>query len=78
MIRPPKSPTLHPDRGIHAEEAIESSFDSLAATAEAAGWTMAETAFALLNLAAARILMIDANVATEDAIARAVAQVSGI
>jgi hypothetical protein len=39
---------------------------------------MDETAFALLTLAAARILMIDANVATEDAIARAVAQVSGI
>ena len=36
------------------------------------GWTRDDAAFALLNLAAARVLTIEANRSTEDAIARAV------
>ncbi len=68
MISTPASSTDHPDRGLHAEEAIERGFEALAARAERAGWTADETAFALLNLAVARILAIDANMATEDAI----------
>ncbi len=28
MIRAPRYPRSHPDRGIHAEEAIEASFDA--------------------------------------------------
>ena len=41
------------------------------------GWTHDEAAFALLNLAAARVLTIEANRSTEDAIGRAVEQVEG-
>ena len=39
--------------------------------AELMGWTRNEAAFALLNLAAARVLTFEANRSTEDAIAPA-------
>ena len=42
------------------------------------GWTRDEAAFALLNLAAARVLTIDANRSTEEAISRAVYAVAGL
>src|SRR5688572_13193722 len=45
--------------------------------AEIMGWTRDEAAFALLNLAADRVLTIDANQATDEAIARAVRMVIG-
>ena len=41
--------------GLHAEEALEPGFNSLSARAEAAGWSQDETAFALHNLALARV-----------------------
>ena len=41
------------------------------------GWTRDEAAFALLNLAAARLLAIEANRSTEDAIGRAIDIVHG-
>ena len=56
---------------------MEASFDALADRAVLMGWTRDEAAFALLNLAAARVLTIDANQATEDLIAEAVKVVSG-
>ena len=65
------------DRGLHAEEAIEGAFETLALKAEIMGWTRDEAAFALLNLAAARVLTIDANRSTDEAIARAVDLVHG-
>ena len=71
MITAPKSPRSHPDRGVHAEEAIEASFETLADRAFLMGWTRDEAAFALLNLAAARVLTIDANRSTQEAIAHA-------
>lgn len=77
MISAPKTPATHPDRGIHAEEALERAFTDLAARAEAIGWSPDETAFALLNLATGRILTLDANRSTEDAIAFAAATVGG-
>ena len=77
MITAPKFPRSHPDRGIHAEEAIEASFDALADRAVLMGWTRDEAAFALLNLAAAWVLTIDANRSTEEAIARAAGMVGG-
>ena len=77
MIKAPKHPRSHPDRDIHAEEAIEASFDALATRAELMGWTRDEAAFAPLNLAAARVLTMEANRSTDDAIARAVEQVEG-
>ena len=49
MIKAPKHPRSHPDRGVHAEEAIEASFDALADRAVLMGWTRDEAAFALLN-----------------------------
>ena len=77
MIQAPKHSRSHPDRSVHAEEAIEASFDALADRAVLMGWSRDEAAFALLNLAAARVLTIDANRSTEDAIAQAVQSVSG-
>ena len=41
------------------------------------GWTCDEAAFAFTNLAAARLLTIEANRSTEDAIAQAIKQVEG-
>jgi len=67
----------HPDRGLHAEEAVQPAFNSLAARAEAAGWSQDETAFALLNLALARIMALEANLETDEAIARAVRSIHG-
>ena len=77
MIAAPKHPRTHPDRGIQAEEAIEAFFDALADRAVLMGWSRDQAAFALLNLAAARVLTIDANRATEEAIAEAVRAVGG-
>ena len=77
MIPAPKFTRSHPDRGLHAEEAIEAAFNALAVKAEIMGWTRDEAAFALLNLAAARVLTIDANRSTDEAIARAVDLVRG-
>ena len=77
-ISVPKTPRSHPDRGLHAEEAIEASFAALAERAEVMGWTRDEAAFALLNLAAARVLTLEANRSTDDAIASAVRAVSGL
>lgn len=73
----PPSKTPHPDRALHLEEALEGPFIALAEEAERKGWTQDEVAFALLNLAVARILMIDANVETDEAIARAVRAIHG-
>ena len=78
MIPSPKFPRSHPDRGLHSEEEIEAAFDALAVKAELMGWTRDEAAFALLNLAAARVLTIDANRSTDEAIARAVRMVHGM
>ena len=66
MIDAPRYPASHPDRGVHAEEALEAAFSDLAGKAEARGWSTDEAAFALLNLATARILALDANRSTED------------
>ena len=49
MISVPQISRSHPDRDVHAEEAIEASFDTLAVKAELMGWTCDETAFALSN-----------------------------
>ena len=78
MIRAPRYPHSHPDRGIHAEEAIEASFGALADRAVLMGWTPDEAAFALLNLAAARVLTIEANRSTDDAIRNAMSLVTGV
>lgn len=67
----------HPDRALHVEEAMEGAFIAMAETAERGGWTRDEVAFALLNLAVARILMIDAEIDTNEAIARAVRSIHG-
>jgi hypothetical protein len=77
MIPEPKISRLHPDRGLLAEEALEPAFDTLAGEAERRGWTRDEAAFALLNLAVARICAIDADMETDAAIARAVQSVHG-
>ena len=37
MIPAAKFPRSHPDRGLHAEEAIEAAFDALAIKAEIMG-----------------------------------------
>ena len=57
----PFLPPARLDRDVHAEEAIEASFDALATKAELMGWTRDKAAFALLNLAAARVLTMEAN-----------------
>jgi hypothetical protein len=77
MIRPPYSQPDYTDRSLHAEEALQPEIDRLAAQAEWLGWSPDETAFALRNLAIARICAIEANQATEDPMARAVASVPG-
>ena len=74
----PEVSAPHPDRGLHAKEALEGSFHDQAVSAERCGWSADETAFALLNLATARILTLNANRSTEDEIARAAALVGGM
>lgn len=78
MVPAPKLSPHHPDRGLACEEAMQAGFDRLAASAERAGWSRDETAFALLNLAMARILAIDADLDTEDAIEQANRAVHGL
>lgn len=77
MIRPPKS-NDYPDRGLDAEVAIETEFNRLAGSAEDVGWTREEAAHALLNLAVAHMLAIEANQDTDEAIARAARSVHGL
>ncbi|TWA13652.1 hypothetical protein FB005_12462 [Sinorhizobium medicae] len=60
-IARPKRPTTDPDRHLDCEEAIEAAFQTVAAAAEAAGWTRHETAAALISLAENHSLAIEAN-----------------
>ena len=78
MIRSPRTDRSHPDRGVEAEAAMQDAVDALADRAELMGWSRDETAHALLNLAVARILAIEANRSTDDAIRAAVAAVHGL
>lgn len=77
MIKSPKRKN-YPDRGLDVEEAIEAEFIRLAGSAEQAGWSRVEAAHALLNLAVAHILAIEANLTTDEAIERATRSVHGL
>jgi hypothetical protein len=77
MIAEPKISREHPDRSLLAEEAIEPAFDTIASEAERRGWSRDEAAFALLNLAVARICAIDADQETDEAVARSIQSVHG-
>lgn len=76
MIRPLKR-SYYPDRGLDAEEAIETEFIRVARSAEDVGWTR-EAAHALLNLAVAHAVPMEADQDTEEAIARAARSVHGL
>ncbi|RWN98937.1 MAG: hypothetical protein EOS07_36490, partial [Mesorhizobium sp.] len=69
----PSCPADHPDRGLQCQLALEPAFQELAERASESGWTEDEIAYALLELAGARLKSNSANRETERAIDRATA-----
>lgn len=61
-------PLPPPDRYLDCQFALEPSFQALAETCEAQGWSSDEVAYALLGLAEARLLTLAANEQVEDTI----------
>lgn len=61
-------PLPPPDRYLDCQLALEPSFQALAETCEAQGWSPDEVAYALLGLAEARLLTLAANEQVEDTI----------
>lgn len=64
-VASPRQPEDHPDRHIECAFAIEPSFQSLEATAIAAGWTPDEVAIALMDLAKNSLLALAENRRTQ-------------
>lgn len=60
-IPAPKHSKHHPDRDLLCQEAMEAEFQSLAERAQAAGWSRAEVATALLELADNHFLAMNAE-----------------
>lgn len=60
-ITAPKKPPEHPDRGIDCELAMKPTFQAAIADAVAVGWTEAEAAEAMLELARNHIASILAH-----------------
>ncbi|TIP87812.1 MAG: hypothetical protein E5X58_29605 [Mesorhizobium sp.] len=69
----PSCPADHPDRGLQCQLALEPAFQELAERASEFGWTEDEIAYALLELAGARLKSNSVNGETERAIDRAMA-----
>ncbi len=67
-MTPPRHEKSYPDRRLDCEFALEPEFQALAERAEAIGWSAWEVAAAHTGLAAARLRMLAANRATDDAI----------
>ncbi|MER9048180.1 hypothetical protein NKH89_13130 [Mesorhizobium sp. M0923] len=67
----PSCPVDHRDRGLQCQLALEPAFQELADRAAGSSWTDDEIAYALLELADARLKSNSANCATERAIDRA-------
>ncbi|MDP3897974.1 MAG: hypothetical protein Q8Q62_14985 [Mesorhizobium sp.] len=70
-IVPPKWPPNDRDRHLECPFALDSAFQALIESAEAAGWSGDEIAFALLHLAGANLKARAEDAATQSAIARA-------
>ncbi|GLS35122.1 hypothetical protein GCM10010869_07100 [Mesorhizobium tianshanense] len=67
----PSCPADHPDRGLQCQLALEPTFQELVERAAESGWSEDEIAYALLELAGARLKSNSANRETERAIDRA-------
>lgn len=73
MQKPPKDGT-YADRHIDCQAALEDDLNDLIDRAEAAGWEPREAAAAVIDLAAAYVLKLDATGATNRQIAEALAR----
>lgn len=72
FVDKPKTPADYPDRATDCQIALAPSFDAMLFEAVYAGWGEDEAAFALLCLAVAAVKAREANLDTDEAIARAV------
>jgi len=70
-IRPPRSTPDHPDHIKDCEEALEDALAAVERDAALAGWEPATIAAALLNLAKAQVMALQANAETDAAIVKA-------
>lgn len=70
-IAPPEIGEHHPDRHLSCQEAIEPAFQAVAEMAERSGWSAAEIAAALVDLADNHTLARAANIVTAQMIEKA-------
>lgn len=64
-IRRPRTRSSHPDHFLNCQEAVTDAFAKLADDAVAAGWTRAEVAAALVDVADCYMLKLAADMDTE-------------
>lgn len=78
LVDPPRKPGDYPDRATDCQIALTGIFDLAMTDAIHSGWTEDESAFALLCLAIAAIKAREANLDTDEAIARAIRAVGNV